>query len=287
MIDDYDLYEEPAEYEQYLPDAYFEAAQAEIRDLYRQNKDSVFYLRQLQVKFEKKYFHWVTNNALIGLLKIRYLKDQRIAAPRRGTSTRYFFHRSNRYPKRAMNRLEKVIRGYSQDSVTRGCGHRAEDLFCNALALHGFMPVAKEVKEHKGKTWTRTDPDLDFIFQRDEIEYGTEVKNTLGYIDKEELDIKIEMCAFFGVRPLFIMRYAPKPYINSIYENGGFALLFETQIYELGQVELVKRISKVTELPVICSKSIPDGIIGRFEKWHKRQVKREGLGETGEKSQKR
>ncbi|MEA1872772.1 MAG: hypothetical protein U9M91_05260 [Chloroflexota bacterium] len=68
------------------------------------------------------------------------------------------------------------------------------------------------------------------------------------------------------------MRYAPKPYIKLIYENGGFALLFETQIYELGQVELVKKIKEVTCLPVICTKSIPDGIIDRFEKWHKTKV---------------
>jgi hypothetical protein len=81
------------------------------------------------------------------------------------------------------------------------------------------------------------------------------------------------MCGLFNVRPLFIMRYAPKPYIKLIYENGGFALLFETQIYELGQVELVERIREVTGLPVICTKSIPDGIIDRFERWHEIKVK--------------
>jgi hypothetical protein len=272
MIDDYGFYEEPEEYEQYLPDSYFEEAQAEIRHLYEENKDSVFYLRQLQVKFEKKYFHWVTNNALIGLLKIRYLKDYR-TEQLSGTSTRYFIHHSNRYPKRAINQLEEAIRSYSQDNVTRGCGHRAEDLFCKALALRGFMPAGPKINEYKGRRWTKTDHDLDFVFQRDGIEYGCEIKNTLGYIDKEELDIKIEMCDFLNIKPLFIMRYAPKPYIKLIYENGGFALLFETQIYELGQVELVEKIKEVTGMPVICTKSIPDGIIDRFEKWHKTKVK--------------
>jgi len=271
MIDDYDFYEGPEEYEQYLPDSYFEAAQAEIRDLYDEDKDSVFYLRQLQVKFEKKYFHWVTNNALLGLLKIGYLKDHRIEQLS-GTSTRYFVHRSNRYPKRAIKELEDAIRSYSQDNVTRGCGHRAEDLFCKALALRGFMPSGPKINEYKGIRWAKTEHDLDFVFERDGIEYGCEIKNTLGYIDKEELDIKIEMCTSFNIRPLFIMRYAPKPYIKLIYENGGFALLFETQIYELGQVELVEKIKEVTGLPVICTKSIPDGIIDRFEKWHKTKV---------------
>jgi hypothetical protein len=49
VIEPYDFYEEPAEYEHYLRDSYFEEAQAEIRNLYEENKDSVFYLRQLQL----------------------------------------------------------------------------------------------------------------------------------------------------------------------------------------------------------------------------------------------
>ena len=73
-------------------------------------------------------------------------------------------------------------------------------------------------------------------------------------------------------QPLFIMRYAPKTYNYLIYINGGFVLLFETQIYELGQVELVNKIKTITGLPVINSKSIPDGIIDRFENWHNKLV---------------
>jgi len=271
MIDDYDFHEESEEYEQRVPDTYFKEAQAEIRKLYEDNRESVFYLRQLQVKLEKKYFHWVTNNALTGLLKIGYLKDYKIEKGT-GTSRRYFIHRSNRYPLRAIKKLEEIIEEYSQDNVTRGCGYRAEDLFCKALALRGFMPIGTKIKQYHGKIWTETEHDLDFVFTRDGIDYGCEIKNTLGYIDKRILDIKIRMCAFFNLKPLFIMRYSPKTYNKLIFDNGGFALIFETQIYELGQVELVKKIKEVAGLPVICSKAIPDGIIDRFEKWHQAKI---------------
>jgi len=64
------------------------------------------------------------------------------------------------------------------------------------------------------------------------------------------------------------MRYSPKTYNKMIYDYGGFALIFETQIYELSQEELVQRIKDVLGLPVICSKAIPEGIIDRFERWH-------------------
>jgi hypothetical protein len=61
-------------------------------------------------------------------------------------------------------------------------------------------------------------------------------------------------------------------YNNLIYDNGGFALIFKTQIYELGQVELVKKINEIIGLPVICTSAIPDGIIDRFEKWHQTKI---------------
>ncbi len=87
------------------------------------------------------------------------------------------------------------------------------------------------------------------------------------------------MCSYFGVRPLFIMRYSPKTYNKIIINAGGYAMIFEFQIYELSQEALVKKIKEVldlpvvcSDLPVICSKAIPDGIIDRFEKWHQKHV---------------
>jgi hypothetical protein len=270
---DYDDFAEAPEdyYEPSTPDNYFLQAQKEISDLYEEDRERVFYIRQIQVKFEKKYYHWITNNAINGLHKMGYLKDIRIPKER-GTSTRFFIHKANRYARRAIKRIEKIIEEYSQDHITRSCGHRAEDLFCKGLAMRGFMPVASKVRKFNDKQWEKTGHDLDFVFKRDDVAYGCEIKNTLGYIDKEELEIKLEMCAYFGIKPLFIMRYSPKNYNNLIYTGGGFALIFETQIYELSQELLVKKIKDQLGLPVICSKAIPDGIIDRFEKWHKENM---------------
>lgn len=267
-----DFTEAPEDYyEPREPDSYFLGVQEEIRSLYEREKESVFYIRQLQVKFEKRYFHWITNNAIIGLYKLGYLKDIRIKKEK-GTSTRYFVHKSNRYAKRKINKIEKIIVEYSQDNITRSCGHRAEDLFCNALALNGYLPLNKKVREFKGKKWKKSGHDLDFIFIKDNIPYGCEIKNKLGYIEKEELEIKLEMCKYLKLRPLFIMRYSPKTYNKMIIDQGGFALIYESQIYELSQENLVKKIKENLGLPVDCPKSIPDGIIKRFDNWHKRQI---------------
>jgi len=76
-MDNYEIYEEEPEWEQQLDD-YFLDAQKDIQELYEKDLKSVYFIRQLQVKFEKKYFHWITNNALIQLYNFKYLKDIRI-----------------------------------------------------------------------------------------------------------------------------------------------------------------------------------------------------------------
>jgi hypothetical protein len=271
-IDDYyyDFVDAPEDYEGSGRDSYFDEVQQEIREIYESDKKGVYYVRQMQIKFEKKYFHWITYNAMIGLEKIGYLKDIRIQREK-GTSARFFIHKTNRYPMRRINKMEKLIEEFSDDTITRSCGHRAEDLFCNSLALKGFIPKAKKVNSYSGEKWEQSGHDLDFVFEKDGIAYGCEIKNTLGYIDKEELEIKLNMCEYLKVKPLFIMRGSPKTYNKMIIDKGGFVLIFGTQIYELSQAELVKRMRSELGLPVDCPKAIPDGIIERFTKWHEKK----------------
>lgn len=109
---------------------------------------------------------------------------------------------------------------------------------------------------------------LDFLFEKDGIYCGCEIKNTLSYIEKEELDIKMEMCEFFGVRPLFIMRFSPKTYNKSVIDRGGFFMIFEKQIYDLSQKALVEKITKELGLSADCPRAIPEGILERFRRWH-------------------
>ena len=87
----------------------------------------------------------------------------------------------------------KLVAEFSQDHIMLGCGNRAEILFAEGLASRGFAPVSKKVTENNKKKCVKSKHDLDYIFVKDEIAYGCEIKNTLGYIDKEELGIKLEM----------------------------------------------------------------------------------------------
>lgn len=106
----------------------------------------------------------------------------------------------------------------------------------------------------------------------DSLPYGFEVKNTWDYIKREEMWTKVDLCKHLGITPVFIVRAAPKTYIEQIRQAGGFTLVFETQIYELGIQELASEIKERLQMPVIASSAIPDGIIQRFLKWHRRRM---------------
>jgi len=49
-------------------------------------------------------------------------------------------------------------------------------------------------------------------------------------------------------------------------------MIFETQVYPFSEKRLVEKIKEVLGLPVDCPRAIPEGIIERFLKWHKRQA---------------
>lgn len=76
------------------------------------------------------------------------------------------------------------------------------------------------------------------------------------------------MCAFLGLRPLFIGRMHPKSYIEEIRQAGGYALVFKFQLYPLGFGSFAKQVRDRLQLPVDSPRAIADGTIDRFLRWH-------------------
>lgn len=271
MIDDedFELGESVTRYDQYFHDA-----RSVLTALFEGDKEAVYYTRQLEVMHEKRFYHWITNSALksiTGSVVKRIVKD--LSADGHALTAHFYTHRLNRYPMRKINALENLIRGFSHSMITRSCGNRAEILFSSALAGRGFTHQGPGVNEYRGIKWIETGHDLDYIFEKDGRTYGCEIKNTLPYIERIELDVKLRMCAHLELIPLFIMRWAPVTYNREIIERGGFALLFESQIYELSQADLVNRIREAFgQKKADCPARIPEGIIDRFVNWHNRYV---------------
>ncbi len=56
-----------------------ERARARLLAHFEDNADRVFYSRQLEILFEREYFHWVTNRAVRGLIAEGRILEQRVA----------------------------------------------------------------------------------------------------------------------------------------------------------------------------------------------------------------
>jgi hypothetical protein len=173
-------------WEEKWEDAYVEDAKAELRAFFTERSQQVFYLKQLEVLFEKPFYHWITAKATNQLIAERWLRAEEVPL---GDATRVKFvvHRSHRYYRRQIGRSLEVIREYSRPEITAACGEQADVLFFNALASRGFLYAGQDTNEYEGKKWTKSNHDLDFIIEKDGIAYGCEVKNTWDYIKREEM----------------------------------------------------------------------------------------------------
>jgi hypothetical protein len=257
--------------EEEAEDEYVEKAKPVLTQFFDEHPVEVFYLKQLQVLFEKPFFHWVTSRGLYGLVDEGAIGTELVRSPQ-GTPVRVFFRRGHRFRRRQIAALVGLIDDMSEPEVAEACGEHADVLFFNALMHRRFVAAGEDVREYGGKTWEKTGHDLDFIVERDGVAYGCEVKNRWDYIEREELEVKVEVCEFLGVRPLFIMRASPKTYNKEIIDAGGFALVFVAHLYPFGMKGLAKRVAEELGLPADSPRAIPSGTIDRFMKWHEGHV---------------
>jgi hypothetical protein len=241
-------------------------ARARLLAHFEDHPESVFYSRQLEVTFENEYFHWVTNRALR-----RLVEEGRICSERRQLSTgseiKLLWHRRYRFYKRAADEVFQLVNLYTMAATDGALGLQGEHLILAAFARQKFVLVGEEAKSYEGKTWAETGHDLDFIFLRDGIAYGVEIKNTLGYLDIGEFLTKIRLARHIGVTPVFAVRALPRSWINALVQVGGYAMVMRYQFYPWSHKDVADKISRTLGLPVDTPKRIEQGTMQRFENW--------------------
>lgn len=263
--------------EEETEDRYADEAAATLEAFINANPQQVFFERQLQVRFEKQYYHWITSRVLNELAQEKLIRSEWLAMNVRGapsTRIRFFFSTRLRYWRRRAKDVLKIVATYSQVEFTKALGCQAEMLFDAALPKEGFIPVAQNAREYGGRRWEETGHDLDRIFVRDGVAYGAEIKNKLAYIEGKEFLIKLRMCRYLGLRPLFICRMLPKSYIYKVYGEGGYGMVFRHQLYPFGSEALGRTVRETLGLPVDCPTAIWSGTITRFLRWHLRNAVR-------------
>ena len=253
-------------------DPVVDQAKDALRLFFRENSTGVFYQQQLAVLFENVFFHWITVSGLHELTEEGRLIREEVPMRSGVYPLRVYRVPTHRNWRRQAYRLVERVSAYSSNDFARAVGRQGELMFDAALPRFGFVPRARDVREWQDRRWQETEHDLDRVFEADGRFYGVEIKNTLKYIPKTELLVKIEMCRALGLVPLFIMRFAPKVYNFEVIRAGGFSLVFKDQLYPFGNEKLAERVREELRLPVHCPASVPDGHMLRFVGWHKKQV---------------
>lgn len=276
-----DYFDGPSDYdaaEEFPRDTVIDEARVAVEDYITKHQRTTFYLKQLQVIFERTFYHWITAKAISELVAAGRLRDELVPLHEdlqdRITNVRFIFHPRNRYTKRVIHKKLNLIRRFSTEEIGRASGRHAEILFSRALLTKSFHLTVEKARTYHDREWTETGHDLDFIFERDGVAYGCEIKNRFEYIGREEMRIKMRMYQHLGLTPLFIMRAAPKSYLHEIWQVGGLFKIFQTHIFPYGLESLVQQIrEEFVGLPVDCPRDLPNTILDRILELHTRRLR--------------
>lgn len=231
----------------------------------------MFFSRQLEVLHERQFIHWISNRAVRHLLELGEVRGERRGL-RAGGTIHLLWHRSFRYYRRVAARVVALVEEYADPNIGGALGLHGEALVLEGFARLEFVLKGRNTSSFAGKSWSSTGHDLDFVFSRDGASYGVEVKNTLGYMDYREFQEKVRLCKFLGIRPVFATRMMPKPWIHELGRAGGFALILGYQLYPWAHRDLAERVRQELGLPVDAPRSLEDGTMQRFLRWHEKQL---------------
>lgn len=241
-------------------------ARARLLAHFEDNPEAVFYSRQLEVIFEREYFHWVTNRALR-----RLAEEGRIFSETRaldlGSEIKLLWHRKFRFYKRAAQEVFDLVNGYSNAASDGTLGLQGEHLVLAAFARAQYVLTGESTNQHRGRQWAETGHNLDFIFEKGGLAYGIEVKNTLGYLDLDEFVTKVRLSLHLGLKPVFAVRALPRTWADALIQAGGYAMIMQYQFYPWTHTDLASEIREKLHLPVDTPKRIEAGTMQRFENW--------------------
>lgn len=260
-----------------------EASNALIKEIFYDSfgrpKRTPLFAAQLQIKLENRFFEWQVTAALTKLVTQGKLgKIEQITEY--ASSPVFYFPKeiitdasSLDLVKKHVLSIAKLMDKYSHPNVTHAVGKQLEGLVKYELRVQRFKIVGENTAEYKGKIWTKTGHDLDFIAEHENssLAIGVEVKNTLGVIERQEVEVKIDICNYLGITPVFAVRWIG-PHMGLIKRNDGFAWIFKTQIYPPGFEELTKEIYERLELPVIVRTELPEKPVTKFAEWVRKKL---------------
>ena len=211
--------------------------------------DSVYHVTQLEVLFEDTHFHFRTRRVVQILRASGFLSEREVSF--HGTTATIVWRSNVRYVERAIAAHSRLMSEYSSETMNKATGDYAEILVPLGLARLHLDVIDRNARSYRNKIWTETGHDLDFIVEKDDVGYGVEVKNTWIYIPFDELNVKLKMCKFLGIRPLFIVRHRHEGQWRLVQQEQGMLYIFKSKIFPPGHIDLTRSIWEEMRLPVI------------------------------------
>ena len=133
-------------------DAHQDAAAVELLAFFDRHRDKVFFSRQIEVMYEDRWFHWITNRALRDLISRGLIQNEtrQIAGNR---ELHLMWHRSNRYYRREAARLVQLVDEYSDPNIGAALGLQGEALVLEGFARRQFVMMGRNTREFRSATW--------------------------------------------------------------------------------------------------------------------------------------
>lgn len=243
-------------------------------DPFNRPKKKPMHETAIQIALEERYDHKQISYVLRQLVARKFLGSIRLKISKVGYA-RFFFIKTNSPEKNKGELRKKILRysywiqRYSNQSITKMIGNHLHALVRAELRAQGFEIVSEFSNKYNGKKWSCKET-LDIIAEhrKNQLAIGLEIKNMLSLISNVEVSTKIEMCNFFGIKPVFACRWI-EPYRQIITQNGGFVWQFKKQFYPLGQEKFVKELRKRFNFPIEVRSEIPLNNVMEFQKWIK------------------
>jgi len=240
----------------------------------------VVYDREIRYRLESKYPHDVTKNAIDQLLKEGKIKKTNVPGRRGAGDMPNVFYRlpGSDYRRLIQKMREKLDLSIFIAGVSKEMGRHAEIVWWKAFKKHGWKlipereeEVGRGIREHKGRV-ASVNNDIDFVAEKDGVEYGVEIKNGLGYPD--DLYWKFRVAAELNLIPMIIARWLNPAQINLIPKLGGVYIIYKDAIYSTTYKEVIDRIRSILNLPIEARNEIDEEFFKRkVEETHKNVLK--------------
>src|SRR5438128_636640 len=124
------------------PDPKEYQARAKVEKFINENREKVFFSRQIEVLHEAEFFHWVTNRAIRDL-EASGLIESETRSLKGGSTIKLLWHKSYRYYRRSAADLVRLVEEYAHPNIGGALGSHGELMVLEGFAKSRFVMMGR------------------------------------------------------------------------------------------------------------------------------------------------